>query len=178
MGNLHESGEVNHGNLTLKNMLPILGIEGEKESEKQRGTEGAMQWEKMTHQGKSLLFVFKTEQSHTGNGPKGTLSSKEEVLGPMALTFSKEVGWIAEKLGPKSEHWKHMAREAHVKDQGTGSSLKNAKREISTPVYELDANALECRTKKPIDQPTKSKRKKTKRMAEPNEGLGMELLGP
>ena len=42
MENLHESGEVNDGNLTLENMLPILGIEGEEESEKQRGTEGAM----------------------------------------------------------------------------------------------------------------------------------------
>ena len=63
-----------------------------------------MQWEKTTHQGKAPLFVFKTEQSHTSNGSKGTLSSKEEVLGLMAMTFSKEVGWIAEKLGPKSEH--------------------------------------------------------------------------
>ena len=34
MENLHESGEVNHGNLTLENMLPILGIEGKEEFEK------------------------------------------------------------------------------------------------------------------------------------------------
>ena len=75
-----------------------------------------------------------------GNGPKGTLSSEEEVLSPMAMTFSKEVGWIAERLGPKNGHWKCMAREAYVKDQGTGSGPKNAKRESSTLVYELNVN--------------------------------------
>ena len=52
-----------------------------------------------------------------------------------------------------------MAREAHVKDQGTGSGPKNAKRESSTPVYELDANALKRRTKKPTDQPYKIQKK-------------------
>lgn len=51
-----------------------------------------------------------------GNDPKENLKSKEEVLGPMAMTFSKEVGWVAEKLGPKSGHWNCLARKAHAKD--------------------------------------------------------------
>ena len=40
MENLHENSEVNHGTSTPEIMLPILGIEGQEDSEKQRGTNG------------------------------------------------------------------------------------------------------------------------------------------
>lgn len=45
MENLHENREVNHGTSTTDKKLPILGIEGKEDSEKQRGTEEAMLWE-------------------------------------------------------------------------------------------------------------------------------------
>lgn len=155
MENLYENNEVNHGTVALEIKHPILGIEGEEESEKHRGTEEAMLWEKMTRQEEAPIFVFKIEQGQPGKGLKDNLKCKEEVLGPMAMTFCKELGWVAEQLGPKSGLGKRLARKAHVKDQGLGPGPKNAKRESSMPVSELDANTLEHRTNEPTEKPYK-----------------------
>lgn len=43
-----------------------------------------------------------------GDGPKEIIKSNTEKLGPMVMLYNKEVGWVAEKLGPKSGHWKRL----------------------------------------------------------------------
>ena len=88
----HERGEVNHNSTSPGNILPFLGITGRTKSEQQKETERAMQWEITTHQGRVPPFVFKMEQSPKRNGSEGNSSREEEVLGPMAVTFNKEVG--------------------------------------------------------------------------------------
>lgn len=78
-----------------------------------------------------------------GNGTIDKPCGEEGELGLMAMTFNKDLGWIAETLGPKSGHCKRLARVAHSKEKGEEISPKNNKRESSVPIQELDVKEIE-----------------------------------
>ena len=68
-----------------------------------------IQWEKMTNQVNELAFEFGLTPSPTPNNQKGGLGGPNTVLGPMAMTYDPKKGWVIEKLGSRSGHWKRLA---------------------------------------------------------------------
>lgn len=73
-----------------------------------------------------------------GRGPKE--SNKEN--GPMAICFDDEMGYVAEKLGPKSGHWKRLARMAHVASLTKEKDQIMRKRTSSIQLQELEPNVV------------------------------------
>ena len=73
------------------------------------------------------------------------LEGKE--LGPIAMCFDENKGWISETLGPTSRHWKRLAWEVHNKVAQIEGDPINGKRAGLTPLQELDPNIseLKCR---------------------------------
>ena len=57
------------------------------------------------------LFKFKLtpNKSSTQFGMEEGMPRPE--MGPMAMSFDQNLGWVAEKMGPISKHWKRLARE-------------------------------------------------------------------
>ena len=70
------------------------------------------------------------------------------VLGPMAMTFDPLMGWVAEKIGPTTKHWKRLGRRNQNNEPTTDESLIKQKRENSTPLSDLDPNMLEQKRRK------------------------------
>ena len=70
------------------------------------------------------------------------------VLGPMTMTFDPLVGWVAEKIGPTTKHWKRLARGNQNNEPTTDKSLIKQKRESSTPLSYLDPNTLKQKGRK------------------------------
>ena len=52
----------------------------------------------------------KTKGENKAKTPTGEGSE----MGPMAMCFDKDLGAVADKLGPKSGHWKILARAAQT----------------------------------------------------------------
>ena len=77
-----------------------------------------------------------------------TSMGSELELGPLAMCYVEEKGWIAETLGPSSKHWKRLAREVKVKPDSKGKSPIKAKREGPTPLQELDPNIKDLKRRK------------------------------
>ena len=104
-----------------------------------------MQWEKDLVQKKEPLFEFNlapkvlTERKEEGPNPE---------IGPVAMSYDPKEGWVSEKLGPNSKHWKRLAREVKEKGLGTNESPGSQKREGPTPLQELDPNALSKKKRK------------------------------
>ena len=71
-----------------------------------------------------------------------------EELGPMAMSYDENVGWVAEKIGPKSKHWKRLAREIKPDALKKSKSPAKQKRECPTPLAEIDPNALELKRRR------------------------------
>ena len=73
---------------------------------------------------------------------------KDAGMGPMALNYNPNEGRVAAKLGPKSKHWKRLAREANNNKPIGKRGLKARKREGPTSVQELDPNNLNQKRRK------------------------------
>lgn len=106
-----------------------------------------MKWEKGTEPGVEKSFEFRMAPKTEGNRVVVGLGSVEKELGPMAMCFDEDMGWVAETLGPKSGHWKLLAKEAHGanKTKETKEKIKLGKRHFPSPLQELDPN---CTTQK------------------------------
>lgn len=99
------------------------------------------------------LFVFNGSLEIGGVVDDGGKLRPVTNAGPMALSYSNEMGWTAEVLGPKSGHWKRKAREAQSigpKENMSNSVVVKAevsktKRESSIPLQELDQNISELK---------------------------------
>ena len=72
-------------------------------------------------------------------------------LGPLAMCYVKEKGWIAEMLGPSSKHWKQLTREVKSKPESKGKNPIKVKREGPTPLQELDPNIKDLKRRKGKD---------------------------
>ena len=89
-----------------------------KENEKGSGTQSPkddqMTWEKKTHLEDESPFKFRVAPNTGGNEDVVGQEGMELKSGPMAMRIDSELGWVAEELGPKSGHWKRLARAAHL----------------------------------------------------------------
>lgn len=73
--------------------------------------------------------------------------SKPE-LDPLAMMYDPTVGWVTEKLGPSSKHWKRLARGEKSSESVISLSPIKQKREGPTPLSELDPNVLELKRRR------------------------------
>ena len=103
---LHESGKVNGlgGKIEeqvspLNEKSPVLHILRAEPIED-------MQWEKETRQVQEPNFEFMLAPNPGLNNKEGSPNKLDSGRGPMAMSFDLKLGWTAEKLGPKSRHWK------------------------------------------------------------------------
>ena len=69
-------------------------------------------------------------------------------LGPIAMCFNENKGWISETLGPTSRHWKRLAREVHNKAAQIGGDPINGKCVGPTPLQELDPNISDLKRRR------------------------------
>ena len=105
----------------------------------------------------------------------------------MAMTCELEVGWVADKLGPTSGHWKRSAWAGPGNDNREETGPCPRKREGPTPLNELDQNIRETKRKKEEAQGKENVGRRLSRMvvwrllrgstAEPNDHINMELSG-
>ena len=101
-----------------------------------------MHWEKAPYLEKEPIFKYvMAPNEEMGNDVEGP-GDKEAVIGLMALNYNPKDGWVAAELGPKSRHWKRLAREANHNKSIGKRGLKARKNEGPTPVQELDPNCL------------------------------------
>nr|POE73448.1 hypothetical protein CFP56_08751 [Quercus suber] len=85
-------------------------------------TEGDMQWEKT----KNKVEDSKPEEkaryteasSELGLEIKETIPWAEDLSSPLAMSFNKDKGWVAETLGPTNGHWKRLARQTNKPSPG------------------------------------------------------------
>ena len=127
-------------------MPSTLGKEASEVEQQQKLIEEGMYWETTTSQEENPRFTFKMKQNSVEVGPKDGAKKLEDVTGPIAMIFDTEEGWIGEKLGPQSGHWKRLVRKAQT--QMERASPEKIKRESLVPLQELDANIIELRTGK------------------------------
>ena len=111
-----------------------------------------MHWEKAPFLEKEPTFKFVMAPNVERRNDVESPGDKEATLGPMALNFDPKDGWVATELGPKSKHWKRLAREVNNKKPTEKKGLRNGKREGPTPVQELDPNCLKQKRRKSLKQ--------------------------
>ena len=113
-----------------------------------------MLWEKETHPEVEVPFKFRVAPNTEGGGVEVGQDSVDKKIGPMAMSFDTELGWVAEELGPRSSHWKRLARKAHrvspieevMKDKTLG------KRPGPIPVQDLETNVTTRKRSKTQEQ--------------------------
>nr|POE82482.1 hypothetical protein CFP56_75374 [Quercus suber] len=113
-----------------------------------------MHGEKETHPVVEVPFEFHVAPNANGSGVEVGPVSVDKEIGPMAMSFDVDLGWVAEEIGPKSGHWKRMARKAHgasptketIKDKTLG------KRPGPIPVQELETNVTNQKRRKNQEQ--------------------------
>ena len=99
-----------------------------------------MQWEKETRQVQEPNFEFMLAPNPGLNNKEGSPNKLDSGRGPMAMSFDLKLGWTAEKLGPKSGHWKQLARGMKVVPTHNEISPINQIREGLTMLKELNLN--------------------------------------
>lgn len=101
-----------------------------------------MQWEKGTVPEAEKPFKFCMAPKTEGNSDEAGLVSVDKDLGPMAMCFDENLGWVAKTLGLKSGHWKRIAREAHgaSKTKESKEEIRLGKRIGPSPLQELEPN--------------------------------------
>ena len=120
----------------------------------QSQTKEEMRWEKETHPEVEVPFNFRVAPKATDGEVEVGLVSVDKETGPMAMSFDVELGWVAEELGPKSGHWKRMARMAHIASP-TKELVKNntlGKRPGPVPVQELETDVTNWKRRKNQEQ--------------------------
>lgn len=75
---------------------------------------------------------------------------------PLSMSYDQEKGWTAEVLGPKSGHWKFLAKQAKTKSLQVEPDPTNQKRKGDTSLSELDPNVNRKRRSKGKFQAEKS----------------------
>lgn len=73
-------------------------------------TEMAMQWEKADKEKTEPLFKYKLAPNESSKQACLEEGMSGPEMGPMAMSFDQNLGWVAEKRGPISKHWKRLAR--------------------------------------------------------------------
>lgn len=150
---LHEFGNGFREDKKSESIIPSRGKDSLEDTTTQKVLSEEMHWESAGVQSQIPHFVFDGSPEACGVLYEADNVRPRTNEGPMALSYSNEVGWTAEVLGPKSGHWKRKARASQgvgpkenispnvlVKAEGSLS-----KRESSIPLQELDQNLLELK---------------------------------
>lgn len=124
---------------------------------------------------------------NTGPGEKENQIWANSESSPLSMSYDQEKGWTAEVWGPKSGHWKFLAKQAKTKSLQVEPDPTNQKRKGDTSLSELDPNVNRKRRSKGKFQAEKSHEENGKRLAvwrwlqsspaQPNECPCLELPG-
>ena len=142
-GNHHErrmdrSIEENTGSI-----FPLPGKETLNEPITKKNKRVEMPWEIMTQHKSEDQFVFQMVPSLEGPDSEGSPIREEAAMGPLAMCYDEKLGWVAETLGPKSGHWKRLARKAQNKDENVELDHTGIKRASPLTIQELEPSTLE-----------------------------------
>lgn len=127
---------------TVPNILPIADLEGEMLWEKSKAEEGEKKSDE-DRRGKE-----KCRESGLMVSAVGLWA--DEDLSPLAMFFTQEKGWVSKKLGPKSGHWKRIARKQIKASPTKKGSQNKTKRMGPVDLKELDPKALNSKRRKEI----------------------------
>ena len=106
----------------------------------QVGLTEEMLWETATDHKEMPKFKIIMAPSHeTNNVESGPFSLSAE-SGLIAMSYDMVNGWTAEPLGPRSRHWKRIAREAKANSSPEEKNPTRLKREGPILLQELNAN--------------------------------------
>ena len=145
---LHDLGKVNGRLEKAEEKEATLGDDSLGFPSAQPDIKMAMQWEKAEADKTEAPFKFKLAPNETPTQPGLEETILGEELGPMAMSYDENVGWVAEKIGPKYKHWKRLAREIKPDAPKKSKSPTKQKRECPTPLAEIDPNALELKRRR------------------------------
>nr|POF02384.1 uncharacterized protein CFP56_77292 [Quercus suber] len=147
--------EDNHGNGLVstirelpKENLAILVKDGEVKEQATNEKAGGGHEEVVKGNKEAPLFKFEHVAKDRGVGDCVGSDTTSLVEGPMAMMYEMEMGWVSEKLGPTSGHWKRRARAAQTKGKEKETSPIQKKRGLSIPLRKLDQNVQVCKRKK------------------------------
>ena len=90
---------------SLTNILPTVDLEGDMQRERTKTEVGAS---KPTKKDK-----YTEASREMGLEVKENMSWANDNSSPLTMSFDQEKGWVAETLGPKSGHWKRLARKSN-----------------------------------------------------------------
>ena len=107
-----------------------------------------MPWEIMTQHKSEDQFVFQMAPSLEGLDREGSPIREEAATGPMAMCYNEKLGLVAKTLGPKSGHWKCLARKAQNKDENVELDHTGIKRASPLTIQELEPSTLEQKRRK------------------------------
>ena len=135
------------GMVSLTNNLPIAVLEN------------VMQWEETKTEGEASQPTERKRNTVVDKGMgsklkemgpelKENISWADDNSSPLAMSFDHDKGWTAETLGPKSGHWKRIARQASKSSPAKRASPGKAKRGGLVPLIELNPNALNSKRKR------------------------------
>lgn len=124
----------------MPNILPIADLEGETIWKKSKAEEGQKKSDE-DRRGKEKCRDSGLKASKAG-------SWADEDSSPLAMFFTREKGWVLETLGPKSGHWKRIARKQTKASSTKKGSQNKTKRTGSVALQELDPNALNSKPRK------------------------------
>ena len=101
-----------------------------------------MQWVKGTEPKAEKPFEVRVAPKVEGSRDVVGQVSVDKENGPMAMSFDVNLGWVAETLGPQSDHWKCMARKVHDTSptKETKEEIRLGKRPGMSPLQELEPN--------------------------------------
>ena len=147
-GNHHErrmdrSIEENTGSI-----FPLPGKETLNEPITKKNKRVEMPWEIMTQHKSEDQFVFQMAPSLEGLDREGSPIREEAATGPMAMCYNEKLGLVAKTLGPKSGHWKRLARKAQNKDENVELDHTGIKRASPLTIQELEPSTLEQKRRK------------------------------
>ena len=115
-----------------------------------------MHWEKETKHEAEIPFEFRVAPNDKGRDVEVGPVSVDKESGPMAMSFDAQLGWVAKELGPKSGHWKRMAKMVHVasptKEKEKEKLKTLGKRPGLIPIQELETNGVTQKRRKNKEQ--------------------------
>ena len=115
----------------------------------QKLTKEVMQGERGTEPVNEIPFDFHVAPNFDDSRETMGLESGVKDTGPMAMSYDVNMGWVAETLGPRSGHWKRLARKARELSPTEEAKEKTSlgKRSGTSPSKdsEVDSNTLKRR---------------------------------
>nr|POE90912.1 hypothetical protein CFP56_58507 [Quercus suber] len=145
---LHELGIVKGGlgkceERVAQSSEKASGLQGS-----QAAKEAEMQWEAFEAPKGEPKVEFNQVLSSPTTVAKVKEGESKPELDPLAMTYDPIVGWVTEKLGPSSKHWKRLARGEKPSEAMITLSPIKQKREAPTPLSKLDPNVLELKCRR------------------------------